>query len=95
MRELLSAVVAADHGRCAGRTLSRRAGAADELPGSAGGHGAQKKAYGAAELNQPPTRSPWRGCAGGAGVMLELLQLASATRAAASTMSTPTRDFPV
>ena len=42
MRELLSAVVAADQLRRVGRTLSRRAGAADELLGSAGGHGPQK-----------------------------------------------------
>ena len=44
---------------------------------------------------EPPTRCRWPGCAGGSGVVLELLQLASATRAAASTMSTPTRDLPV
>ena len=40
-RELARAVVVLDHLRSDGRTLSRRAGAADELLGSAGGHRAQ------------------------------------------------------
>ena len=43
MRELLSVVVVLDQLRSDGRTLSRRAGAADKLLGSAGGHGPQKK----------------------------------------------------
>ena len=42
LRFLLSSVVAADQLRRVGRTLSRRAGAADELLGSAGGHPAHK-----------------------------------------------------
>ena len=50
-RDLLSAVVILDQLRCGGRTLSQRAGAADKQLGSAGGHGPQKKAYSAAELN--------------------------------------------
>ena len=41
-RELARAVVVLDHLRSDGRTLSRRAGAADELLGSAGGQAAQK-----------------------------------------------------
>ena len=41
-RELARAVVVLDHLRSDGRTLSRRAGAADELLGSAGGHPAHK-----------------------------------------------------
>ena len=49
----------------------------------------------AAELNGPPTRCWWSGCAGGSGVVLELLQLASATRPTASMMSTPTRNLQV
>ena len=47
------------------------------------------------QRRRPPTRSRWPGCAGGSGVVLELLQLASATRPTASMMSTPTRNLQV
>ena len=53
------------------------------------------EAYSAEQRRRPPTRSRWPGCAGGSGVVLELLQLASATRSTASMMSTPTRNLQV
>ena len=63
--------------------------------GSADEHSRILSRVGAAELNWPPTRCWWSGCAGGSGVVLELLQLASATRPTASMMSTPTRNLQV
>ena len=63
--------------------------------GSADEHSRILSRVGAAELNWPPTRCWWSGCAGGSGVVLELLQLASATRTTASMMSTPTRNLQV
>ena len=44
--------------------------------GSADEHSRILSRVGAAELNWPPTRCWWSGCAGGSGVVLELLQLA-------------------
>ena len=49
LRELLSSVAAADHGRCVGGTLSCRACAADKPLGSPGGEAAQKFAQRADE----------------------------------------------
>ena len=63
--------------------------------GSAGRPFRILSALSAAELNWPPTRCRWSGCAGGSGVVLELLQLALATRPTASMMSTPTRNLQV
>ena len=49
----------------------------------------------AEQRRRPPTRSQWRGCAGGSGVVLELLLLASSITWIGSSMSTPRWDLQV
>ena len=51
--------------------------------------------YSAEQRRRPPTRSRWPGCAGGSGVVLELLQLASSIIWIGSRMSTPRWDHQV
>ena len=86
-------MVAADH-----RTLDH--GSEDPLlaamikrPVVCGGHGWSLSVQRLAQLTQPPTRCRWHGCAGGSGMMLELLTLASVTTRAGSMVSTPTGDL--
>ena len=49
----------------------------------------------AEQRRRPTTRSRWRGCAGGSGVVLELLLLASSITWIGSSMSTPRWDLQV
>ena len=51
--------------------------------------------YSAEQRRRPPTRSRWPGCAGGSGVVLELLQLAFSIIWIGSRMSTPRGDHQV
>ena len=51
--------------------------------------------YSAEQRRRPPTRSRWPGCAGGSGVVLELLQLAFSIIWIGSRMSTPRWDHQV
>ena len=93
MRDLQSAVVVLDQLRSDGGSHEDHPAAADKLLGSAGGHGAQENDAQRESLDWPPTRCRWPGCAGGSGMMLELLMLPSATMSAASMMSMPTSEL--
>ena len=89
MRELLSAVVVLDHRRSDGRTLSRRAGAADELlGGQQAATGLRRTTY-SLEQRRGPTRAAWAlECAHGTDKALGESQLSRPLARATATPST-------
>ena len=89
------AVVAADHRTLDHGSHEAALAAMVKRPVVCGGHGRSLCSVQRTSLNQPPTRCQWSGCAGGSGVVLQLLQMASSITWIGSSMSTPRWDLQV